>query len=171
MTIWREKGRLDELTIGIVGDMKETRGMHSLLHCLGKFNLKLLLVSPKEIAPEAAMIDFLKKASCQFELTEDLKSAVPEMDVLYTTRLNKEGSPSEEAYQDLLQRYPRISLDLLKGAKKDLIVMHDLPRTDELGLQILPEIDNTQFARYFEEIEYGVAIRMALLALVLGAVE
>ncbi len=171
MTIWQEKGQIDGLTIGIVGDMKETRGMHSLLHCLGKFNVKLLLVGPKEVMPKPDMIEFLEKHPAQFEMTEDLMTSVPHMDVLYTTRLNQEGQPSIEAYQEILQRYPRISLETLKDAKDDLIVMHDLPRTDELGLQILEEVDATPYARYFEEVEYGVTVRMALLALTLGAVD
>ena len=171
LTIWSEKGTLDGLTVGIVGDMKETRGMHSLMHCLAKFNLKLLLAGPKEISPEPAMIRFLEDSACSFEVTEDVEGSIPEMDVLYTTRLNKEGADSEESYQELLQRYPRIDLQLLKNAKPDCIVMHDLPRTDELGLQILPEVDDTPHGKYFDEVEYGVAVRMAMLALVLGGVE
>ncbi len=151
--------------------MKETRGMHSLLHCLGKFNVKLLLVGPKEVMPKPDMLEFLEKHPAQFEMTEDVMAAVPQMDVLYTTRLNQEGQPSIEAYQEILQRYPRISLEVLKDAKDDLIVMHDLPRTDEMGLQILEEVDATPYARYFEEVEYGVTVRMALLALTLGAVD
>jgi len=89
--------------------------------------------------------------------------------VMYVTRLNKEGAGS--AYDSLLKTYPRITLDLVNKGKKDLIVMHDLPRTDELGLQISSEVDSTAHAKYFDEVEYGVAVRMALLALVLGAVE
>jgi aspartate carbamoyltransferase catalytic subunit len=170
-TMWREKGRLDGLTVGLVGDIARTRGMRSLLYVLGKFNLKLILVAPTEIRLTEEQRQFLKNNAIDFTETTDLKSAVREMDVLYTTRLNKEGAKTEDEYNKLLKSYPRITLDILRNAKEDLIVLHDLPRTDELGLHIAAEVDNTPHAKYFDEVEYGVAVRMALLALILGAIE
>ena len=170
-TIQKYKGRLDGITVGLVGDIARTRGMRSLLHILGKFDLKLILVAPREIRLTEEQRGFLEKSDAEFVETTDLKSVVQDMDVLYTTRLNKEGAETEEEYNTLLKSYPRINLDILRNVKKDLIVMHDLPRTDELGLQINAEVDNTPHAKYFQEVECGVAVRMALLALVLGAVE
>jgi len=169
-TMQKYKGRLDDLTVGLVGDIARTRGIRSLLYVLGKFDLKLILVAPDEIRLSEEQRAFLNKSAVSFVETTDLKSVVHDMDVLYTTRLNKEGSKSEEEYNLLLKSYPRINPNILKNVKKDLIVMHDLPRTDDLGLQINAEVDSTPYAKYFEEVECGVAVRMALLALVLDAV-
>ena len=170
-TMKKYKGQLDGITVGLVGDIARTRGMRSLLHVLGKFNLKLILVAPKEIRLSEEQRGFLEKSDLDFIETTDLKSVVQDLDVLYTTRLNKEGAMSEEEYNMLLKSYPRITPNILRNVKKDLIVMHDLPRTDELGLQISAEVDSTPYAKYFEEVQCGVAVRMALLALVLGAVQ
>lgn len=169
-TIWREKGKLDGLTVGIAGDMFKTRGMHSLLYCLSKFDMNLILVAPEELRISEEMRRHLQKGSANFEETTNLEKSIKDMDVLYTTRLNKEGAKSEKDYLKLLKAYPRITLDLIAKGKGDLIVMHDLPRTDELGFQISPELDKTPHAKYFDEVEYGLNVRMALLALVLGAV-
>jgi len=170
-TIWKYKERLDDLTVGLVGDIARTRGMRSLLYVLGRFDLNLILVAPREIRLTEEQRRFLEKGTVKFLETTDLKAVIQEMDVLYTTRLNREGAKSEDEYNKLLKSYPRINLNMLRNTKKDLIVMHDLPRTDELGLQIHAEVDSTPHAKYFDEVECGVAVRMALLALVLGAVE
>ena len=170
-TIWREKGRLDGLTVGLVGDMRSTRAMHSLAYALGKSDLKLLLVSPPELSLSSEIKEYIDKNPAKFEEFTNVEQATPLMDVMYVTRLNKEGAESEEEYKRLLQTYPRITLDMIKKGKPDLIVMHDLPRTDELGLQIAAEVDKTPHAKYFDQVKYSVAVRMALLALVLGAIE
>jgi len=168
-TIWKEKGTLDGLNIGMVGDLKSTRGMHSLVYCLSNFKSRLIFVSPPELRFGEDVKKHLKAKRVEYEEFTNLEDVIEELDVMYVTRLNKEGAGS--AYETLLKRYPRITLDIVKKGKKDLIVMHDLPRTDELGLQISADIDDTPHAKYFDEVEYGVAVRMALLALVLGAVE
>ena len=168
-TIWKEKGTLDGLNIGMVGDLKSTRGMHSLVYCLSNFKSRLIFVSPPELRFGEDVKKHLKAKRVEYEEFTDLEDVIEELDVMYVTRLNKEGAGS--AYEALLKRYPRITLDIVKKGKKDLIVMHDLPRTDELGLQISADVDDTPHAKYFDEVEYGVAVRMALLALVLGAVE
>jgi len=168
-TIWKEKGTLDGLNIGMVGDLKSTRGMHSLVYCLSNFKSRLIFVSPPELRFGEDVKKHLKAKRVEYEEFTNLEDVIEELDVMYVTRLNKEGAGS--AYETLLKRYPRITLDIVKKGKKDLIVMHDLPRTDELGLQISADVDDTPHAKYFDEVEYGVAVRMALLALVLGAVE
>jgi aspartate carbamoyltransferase catalytic subunit len=167
-TIWHEKGTLDGLTIGMVGDLQSTRGMHSLVHCLSNFRSRLVLVSPEPLRFDESVKRVLKAKKVEFVETTDVESVVKELDVMYVTRLNKEGAG--DSYEGLLKTYPRITLALLKKAKKDLIVMHDLPRTDELGLQIAAEVDDTPYARYFQEMKYGVAVRMAMLALTQGVV-
>lgn len=168
-TIWKEKGTLDGLNIGMVGDLKSTRGMHSLVYCLSNFKSRLIFVSPPELRFGEDVKKHLKTKQVEYEEFTNLEDVIKELDVMYVTRLNKEGAGS--AYEALLKKYPRITLDIVKKGKKDLIVMHDLPRTDELGLQISADVDDTPHAKYFDEVEYGVAVRMALLALVLGAVE
>jgi len=167
-TVWHEKGTLDGLTIGMVGDLRSTRGMHSLVHCLSNFRSRLVLVSPPELRFDDAVKQVLKSKGVEFSEATDVEAVVKELDVLYVTRLNKEGAGA--TYEALLKTYPRITLDLLKKGKGNLIVMHDLPRTDELGLQIAAEVDATPYARYFQEMKYGVAVRMALLALTQGVV-
>lgn len=168
-TIWKEKGTLDGLNIGMVGDLKSTRGMHSLVYSLSNFESRLIFVSPPELRFGEDVKKRLKANQVEYEEFTDPEDAIRELDVMYVTRLNKEGAGS--AYDTLLKTYPRITLDLVNKGKKDLIVMHDLPRTDELGLQISTDVDDTPHAKYFDEVEYGVAVRMALLALTLGAVE
>lgn len=168
-TIWYEKGTLDELNIGLVGDLKSTRGMHSLVYSLSNFKARLLFISPAELRFGEDVKECLKANRVEYEEFTDPEDVINRLDVMYVTRLNKEGAGS--AYETLLGSYPRITLDLVKKGKKDLIVMHDLPRTDELGLQISADVDETPHAKYFDEVEYGVAVRMALLALTLGAVE
>jgi aspartate carbamoyltransferase catalytic subunit len=168
-TIWHEKATLDGLNIGMVGDLKATRGMHSLVYSLSNFESRLLFVSPAELRFGEDVKKRLKTNQVEYEEFIDPEEVIRELDVMYVTRLNKEGAGS--AYETLLKSYPRITLELVKKGKEDLIVMHDLPRTDELGLQISADVDATPHAKYFEEVEYGVAVRMALLALSLGAVE
>jgi len=168
-TIWYEKGTLDGLNIGLVGDLKSTRGMHSLVYSLSNFQARLLFVSPLELRFGEDVKECLKVNRVEYEEFTDPEEVINRLDVMYVTRLNKEGAGS--AYETLLGSYPRITLDLVEKGKKDLIVMHDLPRTDELGLQISADVDETPHAKYFDEVEYGVAVRMALLALTLGAVQ
>jgi aspartate carbamoyltransferase catalytic subunit len=167
-TIWHEKGTLDGLTIGMVGDLRSTRGMHSLVHCLSNFHSRLILVSPEQLRFDDSVKRVLKSKKVEFEEATDVDRVIKELDVMYVTRLNKEGAG--EGYEALLTSYPRITLALVNQGKKDLIVMHDLPRTDELGLQIEAEVDDSPYARYFQEMKYGVAVRMAMLALTQGVV-
>ena len=168
-TIWHEKGTLDGLTIGMVGDLGSTRGMHSLVYSLSNFQVRLVFVAPPELRFSNAVKAQLQNRSVEYEEFERVDDVINEIDVMYVTRLNKEGAG--DAYESLLPKCPRIDLDLVKKGKSDLIVMHDLPRTDELGLQIAADVDTSPYARYFQEVKYGVAVRMALLALVTGAIE
>ncbi len=168
-TIWYEKGTLDGLTIGMVGDLGSTRGMHSLVYSLSNFKSRLIFVAPPELRFGDTVKAHLQDRGVEYEEFERVEDAIEELDVMYVTRLNKEGAG--DAYEALLPKCPRIDLDLIKKGKPDAIVMHDLPRTDELGLQIAADVDDSPHARYFQEVKYGVAVRMALLALVTGAIE
>jgi aspartate carbamoyltransferase catalytic subunit len=165
-TIWYEKGGVDDLTIGMVGDLGATRGMHSLVHCLSNYRVKLIFVAPSELRFDEDIKQKLAARGVEYEETEELAKRVTDMDVMYVTRLNKEGAG--DRYGTLLPRCPRVNLDSIAGAKPGLIIMHDLPRTDELGLQIDDAIDGTCHAKYFEEVKYGVAVRMAMLAIATG---
>jgi len=167
-TIWHEKGTIDGLTIGMVGDLGATRGMHSLVYCLSNYRVRLLFVAPEELRFGEAVKSRLSANHVEYEEGNSLKEAVPEMDVMYVTRLNKEGAGSR--YKDLLPRCPRVDPAVLKQAKPELIIMHDLPRSDELGLQIDAAVDDMPYAKYFDEVRYGVAVRMALLALTSGGI-
>ena len=167
-TIWYEKGTLDGLTIGMVGDLGSTRGMHSLVYSLSNFKSRLFFVAPSELRFSDTVKSHLRNRGVEYEEFDRAEDAIKEMDVMYVTRMNKEGAGDK--YEALLPKCPRIDLKLLRKGKRDLIVMHDLPRTDELGLQITAEVDESPYARYFQEVKYGVAVRMALLALVMGAV-
>ena len=167
-TIWYEKGTIDGLTIGMVGDLGSTRGMHSLVYCLSNFKVRLLFVAPPELRFGKAVKERLARNKVEYSEYDRLENAVSEMDVMYVTRLNKEGAG--DAYERLLPSCPRVGLDVVKKGKPDLIVMHDLPRSDEMGLQIAAQVDGTPHAKYFDEVKYGVAVRMALLALTTGAI-
>jgi aspartate carbamoyltransferase catalytic subunit len=147
----------------MVGDLGATRGMHSLVYCLSNYDVRLLFVAPEELRFGEAVKNKLSMNGVEYEEHDRLDEVVPEMDVMYVTRLNKEGAGA--AYEQLLPKCPRVHAEDLKQAKSGLIVMHDLPRSDELGLQIDAGVDDTPFAKYFDEVRYGVAVRMALLAL------
>lgn len=167
-TIWQEKGTIDGLTIGMVGDLGSTRGMHSLAHCLSNFEVRLVFVSPPELRFGKPIMKRLEGRNVEYSEYVQLEDAISEMDVMYVTRLNKEGAGDQ--YETLLPSCPRVDLDVVKRGKPELIVMHDLPRSDELGLQIAAEVDATPHAKYFDEVKYGVAVRMALLSLTANVV-
>ncbi|NOZ58239.1 MAG: aspartate carbamoyltransferase [Euryarchaeota archaeon] len=161
-TIKKEKGRLD-VCAAIVGDLKYGRTVHSLAHALAMFGASLILVSPSglEMPPEV-LLD-LKELGAEVTAHNSLEDAVREAEVLYVTRIQKERFPDPEEYEKVKGAY-KITLDTLALAREDLIVMHPLPRVDEIS----PEVDFTGHARYFQQVRNGIPVRMALLALVLG---
>jgi len=164
-TIMREKGRIDGLKIALVGDLRYGRTVHSLAYALSNYNVELYLVSPESLKMRWEVLETIKE---KIPLTEEtsLEKIVPLVDVLYVTRIQKERFPDPAEYMKVKGSY-RISLETLHRAKKDLIILHPLPRADEIS----SEVDETPHARYFQQVWNGMVTRMALLALILGAVK
>ena len=163
-TIRKEKGAIDGLKVAVVGDLRYGRTVHSLAFALAMYNIELYLVSPQPLRMRKDVLETIKN---KISVTEDadLDAIMPQIDVLYVTRIQKERFPDAAEYAKVKGAY-RIDQNTLKNAKKDMIVMHPLPRVDEIA----PEVDTTPQARYFKQVSNGVVVRMALLALVLGAV-
>lgn len=164
-TIRKEKGRIDGLKVGVLGDLRYGRTVHSLAYALAYYNVELFLVSPESLRMRKDVVDAVKS---KIPVTEDatLEGIMPQIDVLYVTRIQRERFPDAAEYAKVKGTY-RVDQKTLKTAKKEMIVMHPLPRIDEIA----PEVDGTPQARYFQQVSNGVLVRMALLALVLGAVK
>jgi aspartate carbamoyltransferase catalytic subunit len=164
-TMVKEKGKIDKLKIAFVGDLRYGRTVHSLAYALSLFNVELYLVSPETLRMRREVLQTIKERIPVTEKTS-LEKIVPLVDVLYATRIQKERFPDPAEYAKVKGSY-RIDLEALSEARKDLIIMHPLPRVDEIA----PEVDNTPYARYFQQVRNGIVVRMALLALILGAVK
>lgn len=162
-TILKEKKSIDGLNITLVGDLRYGRTVHSLAYALSLYNVNLFLVSPELLRMRREVTDAIKKRIQITECTE-ISDVLPKTDVLYVTRIQEERFPDPAEYAKVKGTY-KIGLDTLKDAKKDLIIMHPLPRVDEIN----HEVDNTPHARYFQQVWNGVVMRTALLALLLGA--
>ncbi|WNZ30170.1 MAG: aspartate carbamoyltransferase [Candidatus Bathyarchaeota archaeon] len=162
-TILKEKKTIDGLNITLVGDLRYGRTVHSLAYALSLYNVNLFLVSPELLRMRNEVTGAIKKRINVTECTE-LGDVLPQTDVLYVTRIQEERFPDPAEYAKVKGTY-KIGLDTLKDAKNDLIIMHPLPRVDEIN----HEVDNTPHARYFQQVWNGVVTRTALLALILGA--
>ena len=162
-TIQKEKGKIDGLKIALVGDLRYGRTVHSLAYALSLYNIDLYLISPETLRMRREVLRTINK---KMSVTEDsnLEKVIPQVDVLYVTRIQKERFPDPAEYAKVKGVY-KINLETLSTAKKDLIILHTLPRVDEIAA----EVDKTPQARYFQQVWNGVVVRMALLALVLGA--
>jgi len=164
-TILKEKRRIDGLNIALVGDLRYGRTVHSLAYALSLYKVKLYLVSPELLRMRREVSDTIKKKIEIVKKTE-IEEVLPETDVLYVTRIQEERFPDPAEYSKVRGTY-KIGLDTLKDAKEDMILMHPLPRVDEID----DEVDDTPHARYFQQVWNGIVMRMALLALILGATE
>ena len=159
LTISREKGRLDNLTIGLCGDLKFGRTVHSLITAMMRYkNIKFILISPKELKLPDYMKEILDNKNIEYVETNNIEEYMNELDVLYMTRVQKERFFNEEDYLRLKDYYI-LTKDKLKKAKKDLIILHPLPRVTEIS----KEVDDDKRAKYFEQAYNGVYIRMALI--------
>ena len=159
LTISREKGRLDNLTIGLCGDLKFGRTVHSLITAMMRYkNIKFILISPKELKLPDYMKEILDNKKIEYIETNNIEEYMKEIDVLYMTRVQKERFFNEEDYLRLKDYYI-LTKDKLKKAKKDLIILHPLPRVTEIA----KEVDDDKRAKYFEQAYNGVYIRMALI--------
>jgi aspartate carbamoyltransferase catalytic subunit len=164
-TMQKEKGKIDGLRIALVGDLRYGRTVHSLAYALSLYNVELYLISPESLRMRP---EVLRTIQNKITVTEDssLEKVIPQVDVLYVTRIQKERFPDPAEYAKVKGTY-KIDLKTLSTAKKDLIILHPLPRVDEIAA----EVDNTSQARYFQQVWNGIVVRMALLALVLGGVK
>ncbi len=154
-TIKKECGRLDGISIALVGDLKYSRTIHSLIRALTLFETTIYLVSPDALALPDDMLEEIEGEVRRVEL-EDI---IGEVDVLYVTRIQKERFPDEEEYRKVAGSY-RITPETVEGAKEGMIIMHPLPRVDEID----PAVDSTSHAKYFQQAFYGVPVRMAILS-------
>ena len=160
LTIHREKGRLNNLTVGFCGDLKFGRTVHSLITALARYTgIKIVLISPEELKlPSYIKKDVLQKQGIEYVQTEDLMEVMPELDILYMTRVQKERFFNEEDYLRLKDSYI-LTPDKLKPAKPDLAILHPLPRVNEIAVSI----DNDPRACYFKQVLNGKYMRMALI--------
>jgi aspartate carbamoyltransferase catalytic subunit len=162
-TMREAKGTLDGLNIVLVGDLKYGRTVHSLADALTMFGAKLTLVAPDSLQIPDDTFEHLKNKGCVPVKTTNLEDAIDQADVLYVTRIQKERFPDPAEYQKVAGTY-RIDNAILREAKSDMIVMHPLPRVNEIA----HEVDATPHARYFEQAFNGVPVRMAILCAILG---
>ncbi len=160
LTINREKGRFDNLTVGFCGDLKFGRTVHSLIGALSRYeNVKIVLVSPNELTvPEYIKDEVLRAKNIQFVETTDLGAVMPELDILYMTRVQRERFFNEQDYIRLKDSYI-LTPEKLENAKADMCVLHPLPRVNEIAVAV----DDDPRAKYFEQAKNGKYIRMALI--------
>lgn len=165
LTINREKGRFDNLTIGLCGDLKFGRTVHSLIGAMARYeNIKFVLISPDELkVPGYIKQEILDRNNIEYVETRSLEDAIPELDILYMTRVQRERFFNEEDYLRLKDTYI-LNMSKLSKAKEDLSILHPLPRVNEISV----EIDNDPRACYFEQALNGKYIRMALIMKLLG---
>ena len=165
LTIKREKGRLDNLTVGFCGDLKFGRTVHSLINAMSRYkNIKFVLISPPELTlPDYIKQGVLAEKNIEYIETGDLESAMPSLDILYMTRVQRERFFNEADYIRLKDSYI-LNLDKLKNAKNDLCILHPLPRVNEIST----DVDSDARACYFKQALIGKYIRMALILKLLG---
>lgn len=160
LTIQCEKHRLTNLTIGICGDLKFGRTVHSLIAAMSRYeNIKFVLISPKELKiPDYVKKDMLEKNNIEYYETTDIEEKISELDILYMTRVQKERFFNEDDYVRLKDYYI-LNKEKLEKAKEDLCIMHPLPRVNEIST----DVDDDKRACYFKQAKYGKYIRMALI--------
>ena len=160
LTIYKEKGRFENLKIGFCGDLKFGRTVHSLINALSRYNNnEIILISPDELKlPGYVKKDVLDKKGIPYRETQNLDEVMPELDILYMTRVQQERFFNEEEYLRLRDRYILFP-EKLESAKSDLIIMHPLPRVNEISVSI----DADPRACYFRQALYGKYVRMALI--------
>ena len=161
-TIKKEKKKIDGLKVGIVGDLKYGRTVYSLLYGLGNYDVDVRLISPESLRIRSDSTYEIKK-NLDFTESTQLEDHIDDLDVLYVTRIQKERFPDEEEYLKVKGSYV-VGLDIVKQMKEDSIILHPLPRIDEIST----EVDKTKNAKYFQQAEYGKHTRAALLGLTLN---
>ena len=162
-TMRQSKGSLDGLDVVLVGDLKYGRTVHSLAEALTMFGAKLTMVAPDTLHMPDEIINHIEEKGCNPVKTANLEEVIDKADVLYVTRIQKERFPDPTEYKKVAGMY-RIDNAMLREAMSDMIVMHPLPRIDEIA----PEVDSSEHAKYFQQAFNGVPVRMALLCAILG---
>lgn len=167
LTIRREKKSLNGHVIGLCGDLKYGRTVHSLIKAMTRYkDVQFVLISPKELGiPEYIKKEFIEKNNIKYKEVDRIEDVISELDILYMTRIQKERFFNEEEYLRLKDSYV-LNAEKMKLAKDDMIVMHPLPRVNEISM----DVDNDKRACYFKEAENGMYVRMALMAKLLGVV-
>ena len=164
LTLHREFGQLHGLTIGLCGDLKFGRTVHSLIAAMARYpGVHFVLISPKELTAPDYVIELIKRHGATYDECRTMESVMPKLDALYMTRVQRERFFNEADYVRLKDSFI-LTPDKLKRAKKDMIVMHPLPRVNEISVAV----DDSPRARYFDQVRYGKFIRMALMLKLLG---
>ena len=164
LTIRSLKGRLGDFTIGLCGDLKFGRTVHSLIHALVRYpGVRFLFISPEELRIPDYIIEELKEKNVSYEEVIRLEDVLPELDLLYMTRVQRERFFNEEDYVRLKDFYV-LTTEKMKLAREDMLVLHPLPRVNEISV----EVDSDPRAAYFKQAQYGVYVRMALIMTLLG---
>jgi len=162
-TIWREKGRIDGLTVLFLGDLKYSRAVRSLVQGLLNFDVNFVFVSPELLKLREEVREELREQGASFvEATSLSQELIKEADVIYVTRIQRERFADPMEYEKVKGSY-KLTIEHLRSARNDLMILHPLPRVDELDW----EIDKTPYAKYFKQVFYGLLVRMALLKLIL----
>ncbi len=162
-TIMKEKGKLDGLKVGFVGDLRYGRTVHSLVRALSQFNTEFYFISPESIKMPDEYLRELSEKRIKYHEEEDLLKVAKELDVIYVTRIQQERFENQEDYEKVKKGY-KLDKTLAKYIKPDAKILHPLPRVDEM----LPELDELPQSIYFKQAHNGIPVRMALLGLVLG---
>ncbi len=164
MTIFKHKGRLENLTVGVCGDLMFGRTIHSLVSCLSSFpGMRFVFISPEELKMPAFVKHLLEKRGVPYEETNALEASMGDLDILYMSRVQRERFVSEEEYLRL-KDYFILTEEKMSLARKDMIVMHPLPRVNEIAR----EVDADPRAVYFDQVKNGMYVRMALILFLLG---
>ena len=167
ITIRKEKGRLDNMTIGLCGDLKFGRTVHSLIKAMSRYKgIKFVLISPKELrVPDYIISEVIEPAGLEYEEVESLEENIGKVDILYMTRVQRERFFNEADYVRLKDTYI-LDRKKMKLAKEDMIILHPLPRVNEIS----PSVDDDPRACYFRQVKYGKFVRMALICKLTGLV-
>ncbi len=161
-TIREEMGNIPDNHIGIAGDLKYGRTVHSLTHALSVYGTELTFIAPDALQMPNEITKELEQEGVEYQKTDELESMIDDLDVLYMTRIQRERFPNEEEYEKVASSF-NINRSMLDDVKDDMIIMHPLPRVDEIS----PDVDHTKYAKYFQQAANGVPTRMALISLLL----
>jgi len=163
----KKESKLDGANIGILGDLKYGRTVHSLVYALSMYGIDMTFISPPDLSLPEEIKEDLDDKKISYEECDKIEEVIEDLDVLYVTRIQRERFPDILEYEKVSGSY-KITKDILEGrVKEDLIILHPLPRTGEID----PDVDDTKYARYFLQTKYGVVVRMAILGLILGGFE